>query len=84
VCCRQLGLKKAWPHVAELLTLSGKDKALVFAAIDAASGIDMPEAIPLLENLLNSDDDDIIDAVHEALAMLGAGQFGDEHEEDDW
>ena len=78
------GLKKAWPHVAELLTLSGKDKALVFAAIDAAAGIGQPEAIPLLEDLLDSEDDDIIDAVHEALAMLGAGHFDDEHEEDDW
>ena len=29
-------------------------------------------------------DDNIIDAVHKALAMLGADQFGDVHEEDDW
>ena len=78
------GIKEAWPHVAKLLSFAGEDKALVFAAIDAASGIGLSEAIEPLEKLLDSEDDDIIDAVHEALAMLGAGQFGNEYEEDDW
>ena len=78
------GIKEAWPHVTELLPSTGEEKALVLAVIDAASGIGLPEAIEPLENLLDPEDDDIIDAVHEALAVLGAGQFGNEYEEDDW
>ncbi len=77
------GIKEAWPHVAGLLSSADEDNSLILAAIDAAAGIGLPEAIEPLEKLLDSDDDDIIDAVHEALAMLGAGLFDDEYEEDD-
>jgi len=67
------------------LSSAGEDNSLILAAIDAAAGIGLPEAIEPLTKLLDSDDDDIIDAVHEALAMLGTGLFDDENEEeDDW
>ncbi len=78
------GIKEAWPDVAKLLSSAGDDKALLFAAIDTAAGIGLPEAIVPLEKLLDSVDDDIVDAAHEALAMLGEGHFVDEYEEDDW
>ncbi len=78
------GIKKAWPHVASLLSLKNADRPLLLAAIEAAAGFGLPEAAEPLTKLLDSDDDDIIDAVHEALAMLGVGLFDDEYEEDDW
>jgi hypothetical protein len=71
------GLKEAWPHIAPLLSLRNTDKALLIAAIDAAAGIAVPEANGLLTDLLDSDDDDTIDAVNEALAMIEAEQFAD-------
>ena len=57
----------------------------MLAAIDAAANIGLPEAGHTLAQLLNSDDDDIVDAAHEALAMLTEDVFDDEYdEEDDW
>lgn len=79
------GIKEAWPHVVGLLSRKNADQPLLLAAIEAAAGIGLPEAAEPLTKLLDSDNDDIIDAVHEALAMLGVGLFDDEHEEqDDW
>lgn len=54
------------------------------AAIDAAAGIGLPEAIDSLQALLYADDNDIVDAANEALAMLEGGDFDDSREEDDW
>ena len=78
-------LKKAWPTVACLLTNANIDKTMLLAAIDAAAGIGIPEAVNSLTRFLNADDDDIVDAVNEALAMLEGGEFDDGYdEEDDW
>ncbi|MCP4339885.1 MAG: HEAT repeat domain-containing protein [Desulfobulbaceae bacterium] len=78
-------LKKAWPSVACLLSDAGIDKTMLMAAIDAATGIGTPEAINSLAQLLNSDDDDIVDAVNEALAMIEGDGFDDGYdEENDW
>lgn len=79
------GIKEAWPHIVDLLDPKNEDEPLLLAAIEAAAGFGLSEAGEPLEKLLDSDNDDIIDAVHEALAMLGAGLFEDEFEEnDDW
>ncbi|MBC2712729.1 MAG: HEAT repeat domain-containing protein [Desulfosarcina sp.] len=79
------GIKKAWPHVAGLLDSGNDDRSLLLAAIDAAASIDLPEAKEYLGRLLDSDDDDIIDAVSEALTIMGVSLFGDEYEKDnDW
>ena len=78
-------LKEAWPSIVGLLSDPGIDKTIVLAAIDAAANIGLPEAGHTLAQLLNSDDDDIVDAAHEALAMLTEDVFDDEYdEEDDW
>ncbi|MBW1800130.1 MAG: hypothetical protein JRJ85_05305 [Deltaproteobacteria bacterium] len=75
------GLAAAWPHIAELLKSAGTDRDLLFAAIDAAVGIQHPDAEITLGDLINSDDQDIVDAAHEALAMLdGLAEF-EEYEE---
>jgi HEAT repeat protein len=78
------GIKAAWPQIAAQLSLKNADRPLLLAAIEAAAGIGLHEAAEPLTKLLDSDDDDIIDSVHEALAMLGVGLFDDEYKEDDW
>jgi hypothetical protein len=51
------------------------------AAIDAAANIRPLEAGPLLLDLTDSDDEDIVEAAHEALAMAAA-LFQDEFDDD--
>lgn len=75
------GVEAAWPHVAALVTSKGTDKPLLLAAIEAAAGIRPQEAPGLLGDLLDSDDEDIVEAVHEALTMAEASS--DEEDEDD-
>lgn len=78
-------LKKAWPAVASLLTNAETDKTMLLAAIDAAAGIGTPEAVNSLARFLDAEDDDIVDAVTEALAMLEGDEFDDGYdEENDW
>ena len=77
------GIKEAWPHIVDLLDPKNEDEPLLLAAIEAAAGFGLPEAGEPLGKLLDSENEDIIEAVHEALAMLGAGLFEDEFEEDD-
>lgn len=53
--------------------------------IDTATYIGLPESVTFLKKLLSSDDDDIVDAAHEALAMLEWTELDDAiYEEDDW
>jgi hypothetical protein len=72
----------AWPPIAALVTSRKTPKPLLLAAIEAAAGIRPHEALELLDDLADSDDDDIADAVREAMAMA-AGQSGDHDELDD-
>ena len=65
------GLDTAWPHVAALVASRKTQKPLLLAAIDAAASIRPHEAHETLDNLAESDDEDIADAVHEATAMAG-------------
>lgn len=69
------GLEKAWPHIAKLLSTANEDLDLLFAAIEAAVNIGHPEAGLALAKLLESKNDDVVDAAHEALAMLEAFSF---------
>lgn len=75
------GVDAAWPHIAALLGSKATDKALLLAAIGAAASIRPREAPEALGDLLDSDDEDIVDAVHEALAM--AQGLADADDEDD-
>jgi hypothetical protein len=75
------GVDAAWPHVAALVTSRETDKPLLLAAIDAVASIRPQEAFELLDDLADSDDEDIADAVHEALAMA-EGPSGEDEEDD--
>ena len=59
----------AWSHVSRLLSAPAIDKPLLLAAIDAVASIRPHEAGVILVDLTDSDDEDIVDAAHEALAM---------------
>jgi len=80
----------AWAHVEAILTQEAAEKDLLLAAIDASVQIRPLEACALLTGLLNSEDEDIVDVVNEAIAMAGsiAGlDYEDDFDEDgddDW
>ena len=75
-------LDEAWAHVAALITSKETDKPLLLAAIDVAAGIRPEEAGEILADLTGSDDEDIVDAAEEAIAMA-EGELADEREDDD-
>ena len=63
-------MAEAWPAIARLAADPDIDKTMLLTVIDSAANIGLPESASFLEKLLYSDDDDIVDAVHEALGML--------------
>ncbi len=64
------GLIEAWPYIRDILSDQNTDINLLLAAVDATVTIEHDDAEFALNELLDSsDDDDIIDAVEEALAM---------------
>jgi HEAT repeat protein len=69
----------AWPHVAALVTSGETEKPLLIAAIDAVASIRPQEAPEILDDLADSDDEDIVAAVHEAMAI--AEGLSGEHED---
>jgi hypothetical protein len=75
------GVDAAWPHIVALVRSETTDKDLLLAAIDAVAIIRPEEASDILVDLTDSDDEEIVDAAHEAIAM--AEPWGDEDEEDD-
>lgn len=72
-------LDSAWPHVLALVTSEGTEKALLLAAIEALASIRPREAAQVLAELADSDDEDISEAVFEAIAMA-EGAVGDDDE----
>jgi hypothetical protein len=75
-------LDAAWPHVTALVTGKETDKLLRLAAIEAVAGIRPEKAPEILGDLIDSDDEEIIEAVFDVLAMAGE-PIEDEDEEDD-
>jgi uncharacterized protein (UPF0147 family) len=75
-------LDAAWPHVAAILTASQTDKPLLLAAIAAVGTIRPHEAARILGDFMDSDDEDIVAEVEEALAMA-EGLSGDAADGDD-
>jgi HEAT repeats len=77
-------VEAAWPHVANLVASEETDKALLLAAIDAAGSIRPQEAGRVLADLMDSDDEDIAEAAHEAVGMAESllGMDLDEDDED--
>ncbi len=77
-------LDEAWPHVAALLSSKRTEKPLLLAAIEAAANIRPGEAADILIDLTNSRDEDIVEAVYEAMAMAeGPWAEDEEYEYDD-
>lgn len=76
------GLNGAWSHVSALVTSKETDKALLLAAIEAVATIRPEEAGVILLDLIDSEDEDIVEAVHEVMALV-EGQFDDEFGDDD-
>lgn len=66
------GLDGAWPHIVSIVTGREADKALLLAAIEATVSIRPQETAEVLSGLLYEDDEDIIEAVHEAMSMAEA------------
>ena len=78
------GVNAALSHVVELAFESNTEKALRIAAIDAVASIRPLEAQDILADLTDSDDEEIVEAVHEALAIAGGeSEWLDLDEEDD-
>ncbi|MBW1767218.1 MAG: hypothetical protein JRJ65_09245 [Deltaproteobacteria bacterium] len=61
----------AWSHIASLATTELTDKSLRLAAIEAVAIIRPQEAAEILNDLTQSNDEDIVDAAYEAMAMSG-------------
>ena len=77
-------VEEAWPHVRALLKPPTKDKHLLLAAIEAAPGVNPEESRRLLADLLDSDDEEIVEAADEAIAMAeGYSEDDDDDEEDE-
>jgi hypothetical protein len=78
-------IEDAWPHVAELVRSNETEKDLRIAAIGAAAAIRPEEASVLFNDLIESEDEDIVEAVFDALAMAGGleimNDFGDDDDE---
>lgn len=72
------GLKRAWKHVAALITTDGTAKPLLLAAIEAATYIRPREAPDILGDLADSDDEEISDAALEAMALSEGAQDDDD------
>jgi hypothetical protein len=73
-------LDAAWPHVAALVSSGHTEKPLLLAAIEALASIRPREAAAILSELGDSDDEDISEAVFEAIAMA-EGALGDDEDD---
>ena len=77
---------EAWPHIAGLVTSAKTEKSLLLAAIEASASIRAQEVQEILGRLTDGDDEDIVEAVYEAMAMVGEfwGEGDDEDEDDEF
>jgi uncharacterized protein (UPF0147 family) len=78
------GVAAGWPQIAALIHSGRTPKSLLLAAIEAVPAIRPQEASEVLSGLIESDDEDIIEAVQEALAMAEepAGEGEDDEDAD--
>jgi hypothetical protein len=72
------GVDAAWEHVISLVTSAKTAKPLLIAAISAVVGIRDYEAPEVLDELAESEDEEIADAVEEALLLAGAQDFDED------
>jgi len=78
-------INAAWSHIAGLVTTEETDKVLLLAAIDATASIRPQEAPEILVDLVDSEDEDIVEAAYEAMNMAEAlaGEDWDDDDDDD-
>lgn len=76
------GLDAAWHHVSQLVKSKETDKDLLLACIDAVAKIRPQEAAMILYALTEYEDEDIVEAAHEAVAMADPSS-GDEFDDMD-
>lgn len=62
-------VEAAWSRVVAVVASEGTEKSLLLAAIDAVASIRPSAADDALSDVLDAGDEDIVGAVHEALAM---------------
>jgi len=77
------GIKAAWPHVTTILEADHPDRELLLAAVEAAGGIGTKETREALEDFLSHDDEDVVLAASEAMAMAGFDVAGLDLEDED-
>lgn len=77
------GIDAAWRHIVGLLDAEDTDKPLRLAAIDAVANIRPEEAGLVLDELFDSEDEEIVEAVNEALAMAEGALMTEEEREDE-
>ena len=75
-------LDEAWQHVVELVKSADTDKSVLLAAVEAVASIRPEEAGEILDDLTDSEDEDIVDAAEEAIAMA-EGDLAAERDDDD-
>ncbi len=79
-------LEAAWPYITDIFKSAEIDKDLIFAGIDAVVNLRPEEASYVFGHLIDSDDQDIVDAAFEALSMAEAimeddGEFGEDDDD---
>jgi hypothetical protein len=77
-------LDAAWSPIVELLNDAHAPKPLLLAAIGAVGSIRPDEAPEILVDLANSDDEDIAEAVEEAVATFDLASDEEDSEQDEW
>lgn len=77
------GVSGAWRHVVALVGSETTDKRLLVAAIEAVPAIRPDEAAGVLGHLADSTDEEIAEAVAEALAMAEGPWYDDGEEDED-
>ncbi len=77
-------LAEAWPHVVALVDNAATPKPLLLAAINAVASIRPADAREILQDLADSDDEEIAETADEAILMAEtASEFADEEDEED-
>jgi hypothetical protein len=77
-------LNAAWSHIVELLNDAHSPKPLQLAAIGAVVSIRPAEAREILVDLADSDDEEIAEAIDEAMAAAKVPTDEEDDEEDEW
>lgn len=74
----------AWPQIIDILDNGDTDKDLLFAAMEAAVNIRPDEAILVLGDFLDHDDEDIASAASEAIGLAEEmAEAGDDDDDED-